>query len=473
MPDSTLTQRPLPERFQVAFSFAGEERNLVRQVAEAVEQLLGVGTVFYDEWYEGFLSGTSSDLKLQKIYGGTAEVVVMCASAAYGTKAWTLAEWDSIRARHMKLRSEGDGVSNRLLPLRVAEGEVEGLLGNTIWIDARRRTPAYLAEVIAERVRMFVPEAGRPRVYLAQVQADLEDESKPVNRQRLSAFLKEECQCAVSPTNDLLELDRNQYQDAMRTELGLCLAFVQLLSPRPWKPGRYDELQFRQALDRNLRRFCFRGELRLDTVADEQHRTFLAGSDGIAGGFEDFKQVLKQALAELTESRRADVRRFQEADRRNREGTGSENEDGGADQPLVRIAIRAGNEQAVFEPVFSYLVDQKRIEIDNIGVNGSLLSIHESDPCHGFLILCDELAQSDDACSPRDVLAQCRQIQLRMRDASRIPPVGVVFQAPPAPAWSRLLKCTPKCLHRVLGDDLERGLSEFLKQARGVRSAMK
>lgn len=53
-----MSVRQLPESFQVAFSFAGEQRELVRSIAEAVEQHLGPSRVFLD-----------ADLKLQKLYG--------------------------------------------------------------------------------------------------------------------------------------------------------------------------------------------------------------------------------------------------------------------------------------------------------------------------------------------------------------------------------------------------------------------
>ncbi len=43
-----MPARPLPDRFKVAFSFAGEQRELVHAVAGAVEARLGVGSVFYD-----------------------------------------------------------------------------------------------------------------------------------------------------------------------------------------------------------------------------------------------------------------------------------------------------------------------------------------------------------------------------------------------------------------------------------------
>ena len=60
--------RSWPNHFLVAFSLAGEQRDLVRAIAETVERRLGHGTVFFDEWFEHYLSGDDADLKLQNIY---------------------------------------------------------------------------------------------------------------------------------------------------------------------------------------------------------------------------------------------------------------------------------------------------------------------------------------------------------------------------------------------------------------------
>ena len=466
---ATSAQRPFPDQFLVAFSLAGEQREVVRPIAEATEQLLGLGTVFFYEWYEGQLAATDRDLLLKKIYGSRSEVVVMCPSAEYGSKGWTLTEWESIRARHMRLREEGDGASDRLLPIRVAEGKVEGLLDNTIWLDARQRTPGYLADMILQRVRQFVPDAGRPRVFLAQTQSDLEDESQPVNRAKLQRFLERDCQYAVSPASDLLDLEPVEYQPALQTELSRCQAFVQLLSPKVWKPGRYDQLQFTAAGDHHLPQFCFRGDMSVETITDEKQKAFLAGSNAIAGQFEDFKQHLQVKLGELADAHRIATRQFQEADRRRRNGTDATI--AGA-EPLVRVAIRAGNANEIWEPVFEFLFQQQGVLLDELGPDDSFAGRHLVEPCHGFLILCDEKAQTDEAFSPRDALAQCRQIQSQLKENLRVPPVGLVFRAPPDPARSRLLKSTPKCLHRVLGHDLENGLVEFLKQVRDVRRAV-
>ena len=41
-----MSAREIPEKFLVAFSFAGEQRDLVRSIAEAVEQRLGAASFF-------------------------------------------------------------------------------------------------------------------------------------------------------------------------------------------------------------------------------------------------------------------------------------------------------------------------------------------------------------------------------------------------------------------------------------------
>lgn len=55
-----MQTRTPPEKFLVAFSLAGEARELVRSIAEAVERQLGPDTVFYYEWFEHWLGGAGS-----------------------------------------------------------------------------------------------------------------------------------------------------------------------------------------------------------------------------------------------------------------------------------------------------------------------------------------------------------------------------------------------------------------------------
>ena len=138
---------------------------------------------------------------------------------------------------------------------------------------------------------------------------------------------------------------------------------------------------------------------------------------------------------------------------------------------LIRVALRAGDAGAVWDPVYDYLFEKQNVLLDELGPDESFVARHAAEPCHGFLVLCDEQAQLDDRLSPRAALAECRMIQSQVPEGRQLPPVGVVFRDPPDPAWSRLLRSTPRCLYRVLGQNLEGGLSEFLRQVHDVQRA--
>jgi hypothetical protein len=150
--------REVPDRFAVAFSLAGEQRQLVLPIAQEVEAILGRSAVFYDDWYEYWLAGPDADLILQKLYGEQADLVIVCVSGAYGDKAWTLAEHRAVRARQMQARTAAD--RHGIFPIRVGDGEVEGLLLNEIVPDFRTRSPVEAAELIIARLNLARGSAG-------------------------------------------------------------------------------------------------------------------------------------------------------------------------------------------------------------------------------------------------------------------------------------------------------------------------
>ena len=78
------THQP-PTRFHVAFSYAGEQVELVRGVALEVARGLGEEHVFLAEWWEHYLAGGDADLKLQEIYDN-AVVMVVCVSEHTATR---------------------------------------------------------------------------------------------------------------------------------------------------------------------------------------------------------------------------------------------------------------------------------------------------------------------------------------------------------------------------------------------------
>jgi TIR domain len=156
---SRMAARELPEKFLVAFSFAGEQRDLVRAIAEALEKKIGSDNVFFDEWFEYYIAGDDADLKLQAIYGKQCELAVVCVSESFGGKPWTRAEHRAIRARLMKSgESAGEREQLAILPVRVGVGDVQGVLFNAIVPDVRDWAPERTAQFIVDRLRLIRPD---------------------------------------------------------------------------------------------------------------------------------------------------------------------------------------------------------------------------------------------------------------------------------------------------------------------------
>jgi hypothetical protein len=112
---------PQPKRrFAVALSFPGQHRKFVRNVAESLADSLGRKRVFFDEWYQPELMGSGADLKLKRIYGKEAELVVPFFSEHY-SKMWCQVEWHSIRAVLAERRQD-----DAVVPVHLDATRVEG-----------------------------------------------------------------------------------------------------------------------------------------------------------------------------------------------------------------------------------------------------------------------------------------------------------------------------------------------------------
>jgi hypothetical protein len=166
-----MSVREVPARFAVAFSLAGEQRQLVLPIAQEVEAVLGRSAVFYDTWYEHWIAGWDADLLLQNLYGEMTELVVMCVSGAYGAKPWTRTEHRALRARLMQAATAED--RHRIFPVRVGDGEVEGILFNEIVPDLRDRTPVESAELIVARLMLVRGYAGDAEPIVARWPSDV------------------------------------------------------------------------------------------------------------------------------------------------------------------------------------------------------------------------------------------------------------------------------------------------------------
>ncbi len=117
------------KRFDIALSFAGEQREFVRAVAETLATKFGRKRVFYDEWHEAELNGKNGDDVLQSFYGAQTELVVVFLSADYEVKSWPGGvEWDAIKA---SLRGRVKQNRNTLYLCRFDRVTAAGLFAET------------------------------------------------------------------------------------------------------------------------------------------------------------------------------------------------------------------------------------------------------------------------------------------------------------------------------------------------------
>ena len=131
-------------RWDVALSFAGAQRDYVKQVAQAL-QARGL-RCFYDADEEIGLWGRYLAEELPTIYGEQAAAVVVFVSAEYAARDWTRLERRAALARAVQERRE------YVLPARFDDTALPGLVPDMVAVDLRGRTPDQFAEMIAAKL---------------------------------------------------------------------------------------------------------------------------------------------------------------------------------------------------------------------------------------------------------------------------------------------------------------------------------
>jgi len=130
--------------YDVALSFAGEDRTYVEQVAK---ELVRAGVkVFYDEFEQDKLWGTNLYDHLSDVYQKRARFTVMFISRWYAEKRWTNFERQAAQARAYSESRE------YILPARFDDTELPGMLPTTRYVPLKERAPSALAELIVKKL---------------------------------------------------------------------------------------------------------------------------------------------------------------------------------------------------------------------------------------------------------------------------------------------------------------------------------
>ena len=130
--------------YDVCLSFAGEQRNYVREVAGLLANR-GI-RVFYDEREKVQLWGKDLYAHLDDIYQNLARHCVLFASADYAKKVWTNHERRSAQARAIQEQAD------YLLPARFDDTPIPGLPHTVGYVDLQGVTPTELADLIEQKL---------------------------------------------------------------------------------------------------------------------------------------------------------------------------------------------------------------------------------------------------------------------------------------------------------------------------------
>ncbi|NII28114.1 TIR domain-containing protein [Pseudoflavitalea sp. X16] len=160
--------------FDVALSFAGEDRKYVEAVASF---LLKSGLkVFYDKYEKANLWGKDLYQHLDNVYQNTSKYVVIFISQNYAKKLWTSHELKSAQARAFTESKE------YILPARFDSTEIPGVRKTLGYIDLNEHTPSELAKLIIQKLEkhklenVLPRDAKRLKQLLALQEWDFDDE---------------------------------------------------------------------------------------------------------------------------------------------------------------------------------------------------------------------------------------------------------------------------------------------------------
>jgi hypothetical protein len=130
--------------YDVAFSFANENRDYVDQTADLV---IAQGyTVFYDKHEQVNLWGRNLYEHFNDVYKNKAKYCIIFISKLYAEKLWTRHEFRSAQERAFKENRE------YILPVRFDDSELPGLNNTVGYLDLRQILPVDLARIIVQKL---------------------------------------------------------------------------------------------------------------------------------------------------------------------------------------------------------------------------------------------------------------------------------------------------------------------------------
>ncbi|CAF1274684.1 unnamed protein product [Adineta steineri] len=138
-------------RFDVAVSFAGERRDLVRKIADKlcmkINRPNAEERIFYDYYHQAELARPSLDTYLETIYRYQTRLIVVFMCNAYSRKKWCGLESCAISSLSLA------GRKDRIMYLSVDGTIIEGLLDTVGYMDISKKSDDDVVDAIYSRLK--------------------------------------------------------------------------------------------------------------------------------------------------------------------------------------------------------------------------------------------------------------------------------------------------------------------------------
>ena len=140
------------KRFKIAFSFAGEYRDIIE---EAVNELLAdfnEKEILYDKFHKAEFARPNLDVVLPRLYLDETELNTIWLCKEYRSKSWCGVEFRAIRQR----MNQGDAES--IFIVKLDDAEIEGIYDTVDgYINIKHDPPKMIAKYIRERYSQLYP----------------------------------------------------------------------------------------------------------------------------------------------------------------------------------------------------------------------------------------------------------------------------------------------------------------------------
>jgi len=143
MPES----QPLSQKkYRVAFSFAGEKREFVAQVARLLANCFGETSILYDHYHKAQFARPNLGFYLPPLYLENSDLIVAVLCPDYQHKEWCGLEWRAI----FDLIAKGE--TEKVMLARFDRATVEGIFLTDGFIELDQSTPAEFAKLVLQRL---------------------------------------------------------------------------------------------------------------------------------------------------------------------------------------------------------------------------------------------------------------------------------------------------------------------------------